>query len=101
MHGTSAHWPLQEMQAAFESGMTELAREHARKFEIDVEDVVVLFGNPADELCGYCDTNDIDLVVMGLHRTAPDALGSTTLRLLQKGTCDVLAIRLSDKASRT
>lgn len=99
-HGASPHWPLQEMQAAFESGMTEVAQEHARKFDVNVEDVIVLFGNPADELCTYCEANDIDLVVMGMHRTAPDALGSTTLRLLQKGSCDVLAIRLGDKESR-
>jgi nucleotide-binding universal stress UspA family protein len=97
MHSSSANWPLQEMQAAFESGMTELAQEHARKFEVDIEDVIVFFGNPAEELCAYCEANDIDLIVMGTHRTAPDALGSTTLRLLQKGSCDVLAIRLSNK----
>jgi nucleotide-binding universal stress UspA family protein len=101
LHGDAGGWPLQEMQAAFESGMTELAQAHARKFDVKVEDVMVLFGRPADELCAYCEANHIDLVVMGLHRTAPDAIGSTTLNLLQKGSCDVLAIRLGDGDSST
>lgn len=96
IHDASGNWPLQEMQAAFESGMTETVQAHARKFDIKVEDVIVLSGNPAEKLCAYCEANDIHLVVMGMHRTAPDILGSTTLRLLQKGSCDVLAIRLGE-----
>ena len=99
LHGDAKAWPLGEMQAALESGMTETARGHAQKFDIEVDDVIVLFGRPSEELCTYCGANNIDLVVMGLHRTASHEIGSTTLSLLQRCPCDVLTIRLGEGAS--
>jgi nucleotide-binding universal stress UspA family protein len=62
---------------------------------IDARDVEVLFGRPADEIKSCCETNRINLVVMGMHRTASNDIGSTTLGMLQRSSCDVLTVRLA------
>ncbi len=93
----SPNLPLGEMQAVFESGMTEMANEYATKFDIQVANVNVLFGRPAEEIRACCESNNIDLVVMGLHRSQSNDIGSTTLGLLQRSNCDVLTIRLGNE----
>ena len=93
-----SNWPVREMQAGLESEMTETVTAHAGRFDVGSDDVVVLFGRAADEIRKYCESNDIDLVVLGLHRTSTSDLGSTTLGVLQNAPCDVLTIRLGSSA---
>lgn len=54
---------------------------------------VDLEGYPADSLVDYCEQVDADLLVLGTRgrgRLASTFLGSTSLRALERATCDVL-----------
>lgn len=53
-------------------------------------------GIPRDEILGYADENDIDLIVMGTHgRRGVEryVLGSTTERVLRRASVPVLSVR--------
>lgn len=54
---------------------------------------VDLEGYPADELVEYCEKVDAEVLVLGTRgrgRLASTVLGSTSMRALEKATCDVL-----------
>lgn len=92
----SINLPLREMQSVFESGMTATAESFAEKYDIPAINVDVLFGRPADEIREYCVSNQINLLVVGLHGTLSRSIGSTTFGLLQNTGCDVLNVRLNE-----
>jgi len=59
--------------------------------------IIVLVGNPAIELTGYAEKNDIKLIVMTLHGRSgktPWAVGSTASRMTQQLHVPVLLVRV-------
>lgn len=77
---------------------TDVLAETAREEGIGVE-AAVERGRPADGIGSYGQENDIDLVVMGTHgRSGIERflLGSTTEKVIRRGSFPVLAVPESD-----
>lgn len=75
------------------------ARRADGSLELEIEDVVVTAGNPADEIVQRTENGDFDLVVMGSHghRTLAETfIGSTVRRVVRRSTTPVLVVRLQD-----
>ena len=61
------------------------------------DDIIVVRGNPVEEILKYSEERNCDLIVMGTHGqgTLADAMmGSTARRVLRRSTKPVLVVRL-------
>jgi nucleotide-binding universal stress UspA family protein len=59
-------------------------------------DVRVVRGRPSDAILGTADSQDADLIIMGVHGRSPMNLvlfGSTTNQVVRRATCPVLTVR--------
>ena len=66
------------------------------------DDIIVVRGNPVEEILKYSEENNCDLIVMGTHGqgTLADAMiGSTARRVLRRSPKPVLVIRLPEEES--
>ena len=64
------------------------------------DDIVVLRGNPVEQILAQAEEKNCDLIVMGTHGhgTLADAMmGSTARRVLRRSTKPVLVVRLPEK----
>ena len=64
------------------------------------DDIIVVRGNPVEEIIKYSEESDCDLIVMGTHGqgTLADAMiGSTARRVLRRSQKPVLVVRLPDE----
>ena len=74
----------------------EVAREHASCL-FNIDEIIVIRGNPVEKILLYTKSGDFDVVVMGSrgHGTFVDAMiGSTARRVLRRCEIPVLAVRL-------
>jgi nucleotide-binding universal stress UspA family protein len=66
------------------------------------DDIIVVRGNPVEEILKYSEENNCDLIVMGTHGqgTLADAMiGSTARRVLRRSPKPVLVVRLPEEES--
>jgi len=66
------------------------------------DDIIVVRGNPVEEILKYTEEKNCDLIVMGTHGhgTLADALmGSTARRVLRRSRKPVLVVRLPEEES--
>ena len=66
------------------------------------DDIIVLRGNPVEEIIKSAEESDCDLIVMGTqgHGTLADAMmGSTARRVLRRSSKPVLVVRLPEEES--
>lgn len=64
------------------------------------DDIIVVRGNPVEEILKYSEETNCDLIVMGTHGqgTLADAMmGSTARRVLRRSQVPVLVVRLPDE----
>ena len=64
------------------------------------DDIVVVRGNPVEEIIKYCEEKNCDLIVMGTHghgTLADVMMGSTARRVLRRSTKPVLVVRLPEE----
>jgi nucleotide-binding universal stress UspA family protein len=64
------------------------------------DDIIVIRGNPVEEILKYSEEKDCDLIVMGTHGqgTLADAMmGSTARRVLRRSPKPVLVVRLPEE----
>jgi len=64
------------------------------------DDIIVVRGNPVEEILKYSEENNCDLIVMGTHGqgTLVDAMmGSTARRVLRRSPKPVLVVRLPEE----
>jgi len=64
------------------------------------DDIIVVRGNPVEEILKYSEENNCDLIVMGTHGqgTLADAMiGSTARRVLRRSAKPVLVVRLPEE----
>ncbi len=64
------------------------------------DDIIVVRGNPVEEILKYCSEKNCDLIVMGTHGhgTLADAMmGSTARRVLRRSPKPVLVVRLPEE----
>jgi universal stress protein A len=95
----AATWPLKDMQAIITKETSEDVRERVARFGIAPDQVEVLFGRPATEICAHAASVGADLIVIGSHgrnRLNRVMLGSTANGVLHGAQCDVLTVRISD-----
>ncbi len=74
----------------------EVAGEHASCL-FNIDEIIVIRGNPVEKILLYTESGDFDMVVMGSrgHGTFVDAMiGSTARRVQRRCEIPVLAIRL-------
>jgi nucleotide-binding universal stress UspA family protein len=67
------------------------------------DDIIVVRGNPVEEIIKCSKEKNCDLIVMGTHGhgTLADAMiGSTARRVLRRSLKPVLVVRLPDEKSR-
>ena len=66
------------------------------------EDIIVVRGNPVEEILKYCEEKNCDLIVMGTHgqgTLADVMMGSTARRVLRRSPKPVLVVRLPEEES--
>ena len=66
------------------------------------DDIIVVRGNPVEEIIKYCEEKNCDLIVMGTHghgTLADVMMGSTARRVLRRSTKPVLVVRLPEGES--
>lgn len=93
----TAHDQLRTAAETLGRRATADVAETAAAFDLTVERELRQ-GTPADEILGYVETRDIDLVVMGTHGRAgvgPD-LGSTTLGVVRDVDVPALTVRFRE-----
>jgi nucleotide-binding universal stress UspA family protein len=64
------------------------------------DDIIVVRGNPVEEILNHADESNCDLIVMGTHGqgTLADAMmGSTARRVLRRSAKPVLVVRLPEE----
>jgi len=73
-----------------------MAEEHG----IPENHTKVISGSPKLEIIQFAENNEVDLIVIGSHgrHGLQRLLGSTSYPILHNATCDVLAVRIKDKA---
>jgi nucleotide-binding universal stress UspA family protein len=75
------------------------AQDNLEEQKFDIDEIMVTRGHPAEQIIAQAKEKDIDLIVMGTHRsgTLTDAmLGSTARRVLRRAKIPVLVIRLPE-----
>ncbi len=72
----------------------------AKQYHIDVADTVVDVGPTKTEVIRVAQERKIDLIIVGSHSHSGWGLllGSTATAVLHSATCDVLTIKMSDRA---
>lgn len=72
----------------------------ARQFGIAPESTWLVWGTPKNEILPVAEAQQVDLIVVGCHSRHGLALlfDSTTDGLVHRARCDVLAVRLDDRA---
>lgn len=87
---------------ALEKDLLEGAEKAMEKFtdqhfgDIQGLTVKVMVGNVVDEIIGYCDKNNIDMIIIGTHgRTGLEKMmfGSVAEGVVKKALCPVMTIR--------
>ena len=78
---------------------SEDAKEGRPGNEFATDDIIVVRGNPVEEILKYSEEKSCDLIVMGTHGhgTLADAMiGSTARRVLRRSAKPVLVVRLPE-----
>lgn len=86
------------------SELNATADEVRTRAGLEQVDAEVRFGQPAQEITDYADSNDVDLVVMsthGLGATGRYALGSVALKVLMTVDCPVFMVRIPSHGPST
>jgi nucleotide-binding universal stress UspA family protein len=79
---------------------SEDAKEGRQGEGFVTDDIIVVRGNPVEEILKYCSEKNCDLIVMGTHGhgTLADAMmGSTARRVLRRSPKPVLVVRLPEE----
>jgi nucleotide-binding universal stress UspA family protein len=98
-HSKDAEWEKEmKKQLIKEEKEATTFVENAGKAEnVDIESVI-LEGNPAEEIIGFAEKNDIDLIVMGTHGITGISrflLGSVAENVVRHSKIAVLVVRRS------
>ena len=78
---------------------SENVKESHESKDFVTDDIVVVRGNPVEQILTQAEESSCDLIVMGTHGqgTLADAMmGSTTRRVLRRSTKPVLVVRLPE-----
>jgi len=94
---TDAEWKkaFQEQLVTEGKQATAYTENAGRAAKIEVESVI-LQGNPAEEILGFAEKNDIDLIVMGTHGTGGITrflIGSVAENVVRHAKKAVLVVR--------
>lgn len=94
---TDAEWKKAFQEQLVNEGKqaTAYVENAGRKANIEVESVI-LQGNPAEEILGFAEKNDIDLIVMGTHGTSGITrflIGSVAENVIRHAKKAVLVVR--------
>jgi len=105
MDGASfaASWPLRDMEETIAQETTRNIRERVAAFGIEPERVATRIGRPAVEIRAHAEKIGADLIVIGSHGRhglSGVMLGSTANGVLHNSPCDVLTVRVSERAGR-
>ena len=89
------------IKAALEEFCATVQKDH-EECEFMTDETIVTRGNVVDEILAVCRDKGCDLIVMGYHdrgKLGEAVLGSTTRRVLRRGSIPVMLVRLSDSES--
>ena len=79
---------------------SENLKENSEAEDFITDDIIVVRGNPVEEIIKYSEDKNCDLIVMGTHGhgTLADAMmGSTARRVLRRSRKPVLVVRLPEE----
>ena len=82
---------------------SENVKESREDEDYVTDDIIVVRGNPVEEILKYTEEKNCDLIVMGTHGhgTLADAMmGSTARRVLRRSRKPVLVVRLAEEESK-
>lgn len=90
---------LSDVQNQLQQQATERLAALAQQLDIPEQDQHIVLGHPAQEMHNMANSENIDLIVVGSHGRHGLALifGSTSNSVLHGASCDVLAVRITDK----
>jgi universal stress protein A len=90
---------LSDVQNQLQQQATERLAALAQQLDIPEQDQHIVLGHPAQEMHNMAKSENIDLIVVGSHGRHGLALifGSTSNSVLHGASCDVLAVRITDK----
>ncbi len=90
---------LSDVQNQLQQQANERLAALAQQLDIPEQDQHIVLGHPAQEMHNMASSENIDLIVVGSHGRHGLALifGSTSNSVLHGASCDVLAVRITDK----
>ena len=92
------HFAIKEVLDQF----CEDAKKEAESGSFETDDILVVRGNPVEEIVKQAADNQCDLIVMGTHghgSLADAMMGSTARRVLRRARQPVLVVRLPNETS--
>jgi nucleotide-binding universal stress UspA family protein len=90
------HYAIKEVLDQF----CEDAKQDSAVGSFETDDIIVVRGNPVEQILNQADEKNCDLIVMGTqgHGTLADAMmGSTARRVLRRSSKPVLVVRLPEE----
>ncbi len=87
---------LDNVKLSVEDQLKSVAPDTATREQIGEVHSHVMIGRPADEICGFAEQLDADLIVMGTHgHTGMKRilLGSVAERVVREGPCTVVSVK--------
>ena len=90
---------LSDVQSQLQAQAKERLASLAKQLDVPSDDQHIILGHPAQEMHRMAVDENIDLIIVGSHGRHGLALifGSTSNSVLHGATCDVLAVRITDK----
>ena len=79
---------------------SENLKENSEGEDFVTDEIIVVRGNPVEEIIKYSEEKNCDLIVMGTHgqgTLADVMMGSTARRVLRRSTKPVLVVRLPEE----
>lgn len=86
---------VREIDDKLQASLRERLHGWAESLDVPAEQVQMLAGKPSHVLREFAESNNVDLIVIGARsqKGLQRLLGSTANSVVQKATCDVLAVR--------
>ncbi len=84
---------MEDARVELESNLSVMVREAGSSVPIES---VVVFGDPAKEILGFCENGDFDLIVIGTHgrnMVSRFLIGSVSEQVIRRAPCPVFLLR--------